>query len=580
MRKTLLVFLLPLLFPAPALIGQSLPVGLTDDEAKLMPEYLADRQQRAVQTDPPAAEVRTPAEWEPHQALYLSWTGYPEILREIVREARTEMTVVINTGNANSTANYLTSGGVDLDNVEFVDYDYNSIWIRDYGPWTIYENEVEDIGIVDWVYNRPRPQDDDVPVQIAGDLGYPFYETAGTNRLVGTGGNFMTDGLGRGFSSELIIEENPTLSLASIENRLADFMGIDEYVLMPMLPFDGIHHIDMHMKLLDEETILMGEYPTGVADGPQIEANLAYVLENYNSPFGTPYKVVRMEMPPDQFDDYPDSFGYYRTFTNSVFVNRKLIVPIYEERYDTTALRIYRENLPGYEVVGIDCNDIIPASGAIHCITKMVGVEDPLWMVHQPLREQVDNDAGYLIETMAKHRTDIAAVTVFYREAGETDWQTSTLTPEGDDLFSTVLPALSDTTQIEYYLEGVAGDFTIATRPITAPEGFYTFDVRNSTPTSLSGIEELDHSAAQLTQLFPNPSRGMTVVEGQFARAQNIKVQLFDLLGRSVELIHDGPVSAGSRKFFFDSSTLSSGIYTVELIGEAGNRSVRRVVVQ
>ena len=35
------------------------------------------------------------------------------------------------------------------------------------------------------------------------------------------------------------------------------FMGIERYIKMETLPYDEIHHIDMHMKLLDEETILM-----------------------------------------------------------------------------------------------------------------------------------------------------------------------------------------------------------------------------------------------------------------------------------------------------------------------------------
>lgn len=52
------------------------------------------------------------------------------------------------------------------------------------------------------------------------------------------------------------------------------FMGIERYAKMEKLPYDGIHHIDMHMKLLDEETLLVGEYPAGIANGPQIEANI------------------------------------------------------------------------------------------------------------------------------------------------------------------------------------------------------------------------------------------------------------------------------------------------------------------
>jgi agmatine/peptidylarginine deiminase len=108
------------------------------------------------------------------------------------------------------------------------------------------------------------------------------------------------------------------------------FMGINRYIRFPVLPFDGIHHIDMHMKLLDEETLLVGEYPPGTADGPQIEANLQYILSNYNSVYGTPYKAVRIPMPKDKNNKWPNqSGGWYCTYTNGVFVNKTYIFPTY-----------------------------------------------------------------------------------------------------------------------------------------------------------------------------------------------------------------------------------------------------------
>jgi hypothetical protein len=82
-------------------------------------------------------------------------------------------------------------------------------------------------------------------------------------------------------------------------------MGLSRYVKMPVLPYDGINHIDMHMKLLNEETLLVGEFPDGVSDGPQIELNLQYVLDNFMTPFGTPYKVVRIPMIPSTGGAYP-----------------------------------------------------------------------------------------------------------------------------------------------------------------------------------------------------------------------------------------------------------------------------------
>ena len=107
-----------------------------------------------------------------------------------------------------------------------------------------------------------------------------------------------------------------------IDTIMKHFMGIEPFIKMPTLPYDGIHHIDMHMKLLDEETILVGEYPQGVADGPQIEANINYIKNNYTSAFGTPYRFIRIQMPPDAQGQYPDTWGDYRTYTNSIFINK------------------------------------------------------------------------------------------------------------------------------------------------------------------------------------------------------------------------------------------------------------------
>jgi agmatine/peptidylarginine deiminase len=142
---------------------------------------------------------------------------------------------------------------------------------------------------------------------------------------------------------------------------MTDFMGINRYIKMEILPFDGIHHIDMHMKLLNEETLLVGEYPAGVADGPQIEANIQYVLSNFNSSFGTPYKVIRIPQPPDQNNgfDYPDGNGNYLTYTNSTIINKTVIVPQFYAEYDTTAIRIWEEAMPGYTIVGINSNQTI-----------------------------------------------------------------------------------------------------------------------------------------------------------------------------------------------------------------------------
>ena len=67
---------------------------------------------------------------------------------------------------------------------------------------------------------------------------------------------------------------------------------------------------------------------------------------------------------------------------------------LFTEEYDTIAQEIYEEALPGYNIVGIDCggnsgSNIISQSGAIHCITHSVGVNDPLLISFKKLKNLV-----------------------------------------------------------------------------------------------------------------------------------------------------------------------------------------------
>ena len=44
-----------------------------------------------------------------------------------------------------------------MDNITVLEVPLNTVWIRDYGPNTVYGNGCDDRIIVDWLYNRPAP---------------------------------------------------------------------------------------------------------------------------------------------------------------------------------------------------------------------------------------------------------------------------------------------------------------------------------------------------------------------------------------------------------------------------------------
>jgi agmatine/peptidylarginine deiminase len=515
---------------------EELPKGLTETERELLPQFQFNS---LVISDPPEGPVRAAAEWEEVEYLVIRWTNaYQNILRQIVEVGVQECKVLITTQNESSVTNYLTNQGVDLTNVEFLNTGSNSIWIRDYGGNTIYSDDVGERALTDWIYNRPRPLDDIMPTQHATMVGMPIYVTdTGTNDLVNTGGNYMSDGLGNAFASNLILEENEPGNPYNVSAKTEEeidaimnaYMGIENYIKMETLPYDEIHHIDMHMKLLDEETILVSKYPEGVADGPQIEENIDYVLSNFQSPFGTPYEIKWIDAPPSTSGSYPDTGGYYRTYSNAVFVNKSIIVPTYRPEVDEPALDYLRELLPGYNVVGIDVDNsnepLIASLGAIHCITHTIGVDEPLWIVHQPINEVPTSNTNVSITAMIKHISGINNATVYWREAGGSEFNQFSMTIIGDDNWSVDLLIPSGVEIIEYYIEAEANSGKSLARPLVAPEGFWTFTVAN-----LSNEEWADNN---ISAPYPNPtseevSFQLNQIEG------TVKVSIYNILGQKL----------------------------------------------
>ena len=577
-------FVLLLLGLSDLLGGQSpLPQHLTNNERQQLGFYTPPAPGNEVLIDPPTAPVRTMAEWEELQAIVVTWpfnvTAWRPLLRDIVAAAAEEVTVYIVCASANQITAYLNQQNVSLDHIELIEADYNTVWVRDYGPNTIYTNAVDSLHLVDWIYNRPRPADDRLPERLAEELDLDVYATTeAPTDLVHTGGNFMADGMGTGFSSDLVLDENDQTNpfgqsnhdSAAVHQLMRDFMGIERYALFGALPYDGINHIDMHMKLLDEETLLVAEFPEGVSDGPAIEANLAYLQDNFLTPYGNPYRIVRIPQPPCENGLYPPFCQYgaeYRTYTNALFVNKTILVPVYLTPLDAPALDAWRNAMPGYRVVGIDCRDIITYGGAIHCITKEIGVNDPLLINHATTSPLCANGPTELVAEV-RHRSGIEAVELHYRTPG-TDWQFLPMTAtDTDHTYRAAFTAPPATDSIHYYFRAQATSGKSVVRPLPAPVGYF------ARATEVCAVNTEAAAALRAVRIQPNPTRGPVQVLVELPIAQRISPTLTDVLGRVVWRGPEEQLPPGEHRLSYDWSGLATGNYQLAL------RTARGVVAR
>jgi len=556
-----------------------LPKHLTQYEKKMMESglYQSPVVSSRSNTDPPDFYTRTIGEWEELQSIIVTWDAFYSVLREIVRYAKDEVEVINVCQDSTAIKTYLANNGIDMENLTFIQAPFNTVWVRDYGPNPVYQNDVDSLVFIDWIYNRPRPSDDVIPEVISEYIGAPQYATTvAPNDLVHTGGNFMSDGLGMGYSSQLILEENDQSNFFGTSNHseedideiMSDFMGIEEYPKMQSLLYDGINHIDMHMKLLDEQTLLVGQFPEGVSDGPRIEENIQFLIDNFKTYWGTDLRIERIVQPPCGNGLYPpncsNSFEY-RTYTNALFVNKTILVPIYNTELDDQALAKWQELMPGYKIRGIDCRQIINSGGAIHCVTKEIGVSDPLWIAHRGLDDVAaeDNVSDYKIEAKIKHRSGIAKADLYWTTDMSVGYQSipMQLEDENFDIWSASIPLQLDGGQIYYYIEGTANSGKSIVRPLPAPEGYFTFKVEALS----TSVDDLQDHGIRMINTYPNPSVDQTIVEIVSAESTQIKLSINSVLGEEVAVVFDGRIDAGKNEIVVRTDQLASGTYFINL---------------
>jgi agmatine deiminase len=333
---------------------------------------------------------RMPAEWEPHEATWLSWphkeeswpgafAPVPGIFVEIARHLAGSELVRVNVADEEFAARVrelLKRGGVNLDAVRFHLHPTDDAWVRDHGPiYVVRErNGRRERAIIDWGYNAwggkypPYDLDDVVPTRIAEEMGEALF----TPGIVMEGGSLEVNGRGTLLTTESCLlhpNRNPHLAREQIEEYLRAYLGVSHILWLGdgIVGDDTDGHIDDLTRFVAPETVV-----TAVEEDPADE-NYEPLRENYErlqrmkDQDGQPLRIVKLPMPG------PVYFGGQRlpaSYANFYLANRAVLVPTYRHANDARALAVLQDLLPGRRVIGVDCTDLAWGLGAIHCVTQ------------------------------------------------------------------------------------------------------------------------------------------------------------------------------------------------------------------
>ena len=347
-----------------------------------------------------------PAEWEPHEATWLSWPHkeeswpgtfdfVPGIFVELTRHLAESELVRINVADADFAERVnglLRAGGVNLDAVRFHFNPTNDAWVRDHGPiYVVGDGGRRARAINDWGYNAwgdkypPYDLDDIIPTRIAEEMNEVLFQPG----IVMEGGPLDVNGRGTLVTTESCLlnpNRNPHLNREQIEQYLKDYLGATNILWLGegIAGDDTDGHVDDLTRFVAPDTVV-----TAVEDDPGDE-NYGVLVENYErlsrmkDQDGKLLRVVKLPMPgPVYFEDQRLPASY----ANFYIANKSVIVPTYRHANDAKACQILQRLFPDRRVVGVDCVNLIWGLGSIHCVTQQ-----------QPAAGALDEGRGSRIE--------------------------------------------------------------------------------------------------------------------------------------------------------------------------------------
>jgi agmatine deiminase len=348
-------------------------------------------------TTPAQLGYRMPAEWEPHQATWLSWPHkeaswpgkleriHPVYARMVAALASSE-TVHINVSDeamAGRVRAHLAEAGAQGD-IRLHHFPTNDAWCRDHGAIFVRRVSQGDVRLpvipslaaTDWGYNAwggkypPFDLDNQIPAHMAGYLGVPRYEGG----MILEGGSIDVNGAGLLLTSEQCLlneNRNPGLSREQIEARLRDFLGVQKilWVGEGIVGDDTVGNIDDISRFVAANTILTAvEEDPADANYPILQENLRR-LQLMTGLDGRPLHILTLPMPrPVVYEGQRLPASY----ANFYIANSVVLLPLYGGPNDERAAAIVQGCFPERRVVGINCTDIIWGLGAWHCLTQQV----------------------------------------------------------------------------------------------------------------------------------------------------------------------------------------------------------------
>lgn len=352
---------------------------------------------------------RATAEWEPSRGVVISQLlitrfGKIDMAKAIIDSGVAKLWIVAPKSSKENLASSIFRDlrkalGPMIDKVELIAQQQSgdtTVWARDWAPQGALAAD-GGLRLLDFNYFPERGADDYTAQSMERLLKFDRLSVPVYNE----GGNFMTNRNGDCLMTTRVTDANEAkeipadmeLDAAEIQNYYKKAAGCKNVRILPRMPFEGTGHIDMWAKFLNDDTVIVSELRdevfalyTSEKSRNKAQKIKKFLDERAKDIEDLGFHVARIPMPGPIFEGKE----VYRSYTNSLLVNKMVIVPRYRKPqeddiatysgkyFDQTLLNGYEKEVRalyekyGYGFEWVNADDLIYNGGAVHCTTMQL----------------------------------------------------------------------------------------------------------------------------------------------------------------------------------------------------------------
>lgn len=339
---------------------------------------------------PAKAGFRMPAEWEPQEAVWLSWPLNPQtwpdrlpLVQQAVARFAAAITrrekVCINAGTHHASIRQtLLEAGGNPERIFLYSHPTNDAWCRDHGPTFLQNPKTRELAALDWPFNAwggkfpPWDLDDQIAARIADALGLRRFRAP----LIGEGGGIEVNGAGDLLVTESVWlnpNRNPGLTREQADTVFRDWLGVQRIHWLPggLAGDDTDGHIDTLTRFIRSDAVVCVVTKDAGDPNREITERNRSLLESLRVGEEICLEVIPLPLPDPIRPSGWRATLLPATYANFLIVNDAVLVPTYRQPdNDAAALDILRQCFPDREVEGIDSFDIVHEGGALHCLSQ------------------------------------------------------------------------------------------------------------------------------------------------------------------------------------------------------------------